>query len=50
MNRIEEAGIPCLLFKHSREAILHSVKIGLIAPADTEEKLSAPKQAAVKMA
>ena len=50
LNRIEAAGVPCLLFKHSREAILHSVKIGLISPADAEEKLSLPKEEAVKMA
>lgn len=50
VNEIEAAGVPCLLFKHSREAILHSVKIGLIAAADAEEKLSVPKEEAVKMA
>lgn len=50
MDRIEAAGIPCLLFKHSREAILHSVKIGLITAAEAEEKLSVPKEEAVKMA
>jgi phosphatidate phosphatase APP1 len=50
LNRIEIAGVPCLLFKHSRDAILHSVKIGLIPPHDAEEKLSVPKEEAVKMA
>lgn len=50
LNRVEALGVPCLLFKHSRDAILHSVKIGLIAPADAEEKLSVPKAEAVKMA
>ncbi|RYZ28375.1 MAG: DUF2183 domain-containing protein, partial [Chitinophagaceae bacterium] len=34
LNRIEATGVPCLLFKHSEDAILHSVKIGLIAAAD----------------
>lgn len=50
VSRIEAAGVPCLLFKHSRDAILHSVKIGLIAAADAEEKLSVPKEEAIKMA
>ncbi|HUC81243.1 MAG TPA: phosphatase domain-containing protein, partial [Flavisolibacter sp.] len=50
LNRIEAVGVPCLLFKHSREAILHSVKIGLIAAGDAEEKLSVPKEEAIKMA
>lgn len=50
LNKIEATGVPCLLFKHSRDAILHSVKIGLIAAADADEKLSVPKQEAVKMA
>lgn len=50
VNRITAAGVPCLLFKHSRDAILHSVRIGLISAADAEEKLSVPKDEAVKMA
>ena len=50
LDRIEAASIPCLLFKHSHDAILHSVKIGLISAADAEEKLSVPKEEAVKMA
>lgn len=50
LNKIEAAGVPCLLFKESKEAILHSVKIGLINATDAEEKLSQPKEAAVKMA
>ncbi len=50
LNRIEAAGVPCLLFKHSQDAILHSVKIGLIAPAEAEQKLSVPKEEAIKMA
>lgn len=50
LNGIEAAGVPCCLFKHSREAILHSVKIGLIAAADAEEKLAVPKEEAIKMA
>jgi len=50
LNRIEAAGVPCLLFKHSKDAILHSVKIGLIAAGDAEQKLSVPKEEAIKMA
>lgn len=50
LNKIEAAGVPCLLFKESKDAILHSVKIGLIAAADAEEKLSVPKEEAIQMA
>lgn len=50
VNKIEAEGIPCLLFKESKDAILHSVKIGLIAAADAAEKLSVPKEEAIKMA
>ncbi len=50
LTKIEASGIPCCMFKDSRDAILHSVKIGLIAPADAEEKLSLPKEEAIKMA
>ncbi|MEI6948722.1 phosphatase domain-containing protein [Paraflavisolibacter sp. H34] len=40
LQKIEAAGVPCFFFQHSSEAILHSVKIGLIAPAAlTEEKV-----------
>lgn len=39
LNKIEAAGVPCLFFRHSQEAILHSVKIGLISAASAEEKL-----------
>ncbi|NTS41582.1 DUF2183 domain-containing protein [Flavisolibacter sp. BT320] len=39
LGQIEAAGVPCLFFQHSEEAILHSVKIGLIPPAAAEEKL-----------
>lgn len=39
LHTIEASGVPCLFFKHSREAILHSVKIGLITPAAAEEKI-----------
>jgi phosphatidate phosphatase APP1 len=39
LHKIESAGVPCLFFKHSREAILHSVKIGLISAAEAEEKI-----------
>lgn len=41
LGKIEAAGVPCLFFKHSKEAILHSVKIGLVAPDKAEEKLQA---------
>jgi phosphatidate phosphatase APP1 len=37
--KIEAAGVPCLFFRHSEEAILHSVKIGLIPAGAAEEKL-----------
>lgn len=37
--KIEAAGVPCLFFRNSEEAILHSVKIGLIAAGDAEAKL-----------
>ncbi|MGZ8516163.1 MAG: App1 family protein [Chitinophagaceae bacterium] len=50
LNNIEASGVPCCMFKESEEAILHSVKIGLIAAADAEKKLSMPKEEAVKMA
>jgi len=30
LTKIEQAGIPCCFFSHSKEAILHSRKIGLI--------------------
>jgi phosphatidate phosphatase APP1 len=46
LHKIESAGVPCLFFKHSEEAILHSVKIGLIDAASAEEKLQ--EQAAKK--
>jgi phosphatidate phosphatase APP1 len=39
LQTIESAGVSCLFFKQSSEAILHSVKIGLIAPEAAEEKL-----------
>ena len=45
LNKIESAGVPCLFFQHSEEAILHSVKIGLISAAAAEEKI---KEGAVK--
>jgi phosphatidate phosphatase APP1 len=31
LQRIESLGVPCCFFQHSSEAILHSIKIGLIA-------------------
>lgn len=39
LHKIESAGVPCLFFKHSQEAILHSVKIGLINASAAAEKL-----------
>lgn len=50
LNKIDESGVPCCLFKQSSDAILHSVKIGLIGASDANEKLSVPKEEAVKMA
>jgi phosphatidate phosphatase APP1 len=41
LQKIEAAGVPCLLFKHSQDAILHSVKIGLITAEAAEQKLQA---------
>lgn len=37
MVAIESAGVPCLFFQHSREAILHSKKIGLIQEIEIPE-------------
>ncbi|RYY85170.1 MAG: DUF2183 domain-containing protein [Chitinophagaceae bacterium] len=31
LGKIEAQGVPCCFFKHSEEAILHSIKIGLIS-------------------
>jgi phosphatidate phosphatase APP1 len=50
LHKIEAAGVPCLFFQHSREAILHSVKIGLISPKDAEEKLQAAEEENTQMA
>lgn len=50
LAHIKGAGIPCLLFEHSRDAILHSVDIGLIKAEDADEKLAVPKAQAIKMA
>ncbi len=44
LHKIEAAGVPCLFFKHSKEAIMHSVKIGLISAAAAEEKLQNTEQ------
>ena len=32
--KIESAGVPCFFFEHSADAILHSIKIGLIAQTE----------------
>lgn len=41
MQQIEAAGVPCCFFVHSEDAILHSVKVGLIPAAVlSEEKIS----------
>jgi phosphatidate phosphatase APP1 len=50
LQKIEAAGVPCLLFKHSEEAILHSVKIGLITAEAAEEKLQPAAPATPQMA
>lgn len=39
VKNIEALGVPCLFFKQSRDAILHSVKIGLISAQAAEVKL-----------
>ena len=36
---IEKAGVPCCFFAHSKEAILHSKKIGLIEQEESVENL-----------
>lgn len=50
LYQIEAAGVPCLFFQHSEEAILHSVKIGLIAAGDAEEKLQEKGEATTRVA
>jgi phosphatidate phosphatase APP1 len=50
LQNIEAAGVPCLFFKHSKEAILHSVKIGLISAEAAEEKLQEAEEAKHEMA
>jgi phosphatidate phosphatase APP1 len=50
LQSMEAAGVPCLFFKHSEEAILHSVKIGLISPEAAEEKLHQAKEEKHQMA
>ncbi len=42
LYKIESAGVPCCFFKHSSEAILHSVKIGLIPEKDAIAELDLP--------
>ncbi len=39
LKKIESAGVPCCFFQHSSDAILHSIKIGLIAAQDAEIKM-----------
>ena len=34
LQKIESSGIPCCFFEHSSDAILHSIKIGLIAQSE----------------
>jgi phosphatidate phosphatase APP1 len=36
---IEKAGVPCCFFSHSKDAILHSRKIGLISQAEAVDAL-----------
>lgn len=50
LHKIEAAGVPCLFFKQSKEAILHSVKIGLIPAAEAEEKLQKAEREKTQMA
>jgi phosphatidate phosphatase APP1 len=40
LHKIESAGVPCCFFQHSSEAIMHSVKIGLVPPAEAAEKIA----------
>jgi phosphatidate phosphatase APP1 len=50
LHNIEAAGVPCLFFKQSKDAILHSVKIGLVAANEAEEKLQEAEQEKAQMA
>lgn len=50
LQQIEAAGVPCLFFKQSKEAILHSVKIGLVAAEAAEEKLKTAAEETHQMA
>jgi phosphatidate phosphatase APP1 len=50
LGTIESRGVPCVFFKHSSEAILHSVKIGLISAAEAEEKLQEEEKESPQMA
>jgi phosphatidate phosphatase APP1 len=50
LQSMEAAGVPCLFFKHSKEAILHSVKIGLISAEAAEEKLQEAEEEKHQMA
>jgi hypothetical protein len=34
LQKIEDAGVPCCFFKHSKDAILHSKSIGLISQTE----------------
>lgn len=43
LANIEAAGVPCCFFKHSQEAILHSIKIGLIPPEEGTDSNVHPK-------
>ncbi len=38
LTKMEASGVPCCLFKNSSEAILHSIKIGLVPATEMEEK------------
>lgn len=47
---MQQAGVPCLFFKKSEEAILHSVKIGLVDASAAEVKLEQIEDEAEKEA
>jgi hypothetical protein len=40
LSSIESAGVPCCFFEHSKDAILHSRKIGLLSDNDLLESQS----------
>ena len=44
LEKIEAAGVPCCFFEHSSDAILHSIKIGLIPAHEHEEMMKVEQE------